>query len=310
MVKKTYLYHFTYHETEEELAKLFFAYLFPDQMFTPFLLSYENYDLGNWVFLHFKIEVLAQAADLTTFTKILRKLTIEDWYLETWHYNKSLSSKERVLITRKLAEALPTEGKMNDYALKLIWALIDDVWYLGIFTPNDYPYKKRIYRPHNFSTALPVRLANQLVNYLKALYPNHSYIDPAAGSGTIVIEGLKAGLDIRGYELSYPCTQMANINLTYFNLPPIIKNCDMLDTTEIYDISILDIPYGLYTPIVLAECQALIAHCKKISNILLLISTVDYRSYLESLDYSLILQIPVYKAKFKRLITLAEHFTK
>ncbi len=303
MPNSLFLYHFSYQDIEEALAKIVFTQLFGKQAFSSFVVSSKDYDLENWSFLHFKIEVFCFNKDYTTFKKELNQLDFHDWHLDTWHYNKNLDYHQRIDITKDIADSLSNIGKITDYSLELLWALLDGIWYLGIVCYNRYFYKLRIHKPYQYSSALPVRLCHQLINLLHLMLPHASFIDPAAGSGTLVIEALLAGLNIRAYEINKILCQQANANLQHFGLPAIIENCDMLQTTDTFTVCILDLPYGLFTAVAKTQQISLLQHSLNIADYLLLISTDDYGNYLENWACQVIWQCQANKAKFTRLLS-------
>ncbi len=120
-------------------------------------------------------------------------------------------------------------------------------------------------RPHNFSNALPPRLARALVNCVAAA--GDTLLDPCCGVGTVLIEACRVGARPVGMDIHPRRVQQARENLEFFNCAVPLHCADarkIEPAANLYDAAVVDLPYGhtsraddrLYLEIVdaVAEC--------------------------------------------------------
>ncbi|MFV0254582.1 MAG: DNA methyltransferase [Erysipelotrichaceae bacterium] len=302
-MNKKYFYHFSYQDGELALASCIYKLMFNKEKLEKFILSDNDIDVNSSVFLHFKVTVLIEGTSLNDLLDKITSLDYHDWYLNMWHYDKNINYQKRMEITKKIALALKNEGNIKNPKLQLQWFTFSGIWYLGILERNPYTYKLRIAKPYQYSNALSVRLAHQIIQ-LTTYLPNNSIIDPCCGIGTVVIEGLIAKKNIVGCEINEQIKNNALRNLQHFNLPNRIFCQDMLEINELFDIAIIDIPYGLYNTFEKQQQLALLTKAITICRYLILISISDFDDYLIQHNASIFIKTSTTKAKFTRQITI------
>lgn len=297
------IYHFSYQEGEREIAQSVFSLLFPLVEFQPFIICNQDYNLDDCVFLHFKVNILAQSPDWQPFLKQIKQLKCKNWHLNPWPYDKSISYSKRIAITKTIADNLENDGIIKNAEQELIWLRHQNNWFLGEISYNPYNYKKRIKKPHNYSYALPTRLCHQIIQITNHLFPIGNIIDPCCGTGTLVIEGLISSREITGIEINPLLAQQARENIIFFQQEPNIIYQDMLTLTHTSSIMILDIPYGHYTPFTTSKQLELINKCLSLTKYLVLISNNKYNSYLSDNNCIIIMQTNVKKGNLIRWLT-------
>lgn len=110
------------------------------------------------------------------------------------------------------------------------------------------------------------------------------------------------GIDIAAYEINKSIARDANENLIHYGYRPVVINDDMNNINTKFDVSILDIPYGIFSHITKEEQQSLINKATEISDKLILISFEELAYMVEKTGFQIedICTLP--KGKFKRYI--------
>lgn len=165
----------------------------------------------------------------------------------------------------------------------------------------------RYSKPHSYSHSLNVRDARTLVNIAIGNNENMTIVDPCCGVGTVVLEALSMGLNIRGYDINRDVSYQARLNLEHYGYDPLlIEKKDIHDLKQYFDVAIMDIPYGVYSPFTYEQQISLIHATTLMTNRLVLVSHVLMNKELENEDYQMIDQSCIVKGNFKRYITLCE----
>ena len=95
------------------------------------------------------------------------------------------------------------------------------------------------------------------------------------------------------------------MNLDHYDLLPNVKKVDMLQSTEHFDVSILDLPYGHSSVITKEEQTALITKVKEISDRAVIISMEDMSETLQQIGFTIIDSCKIKKSNvFSRYVTV------
>lgn len=180
---------------------------------------------------------------------------------------------------------------------------INNKWIFGVFSKNNFNWHRFDIKPFSYSTSLSVKLARSLCNIASKGDNNCSIVDPCCGIGTVVLNGLDLGLNIRGFELLDKVACNARENLDYFGYErdTILKK-DMHTINNHFNVAILDLPYGIFTATTANEQKALIRKCGEISDKLLLVSSFDMTETLMECNFVISDDCIVTKSNFKRYI--------
>ena len=100
-------------------------------------------------------------------------------------------------------------------------------------------------KPFSYCNALKVNVSRALVNIAVGNNLTTRVIDPCCGIGTVLIEALSLGIDIKGYELNPYIGENAKRNLEYFGYEDIVTIDNMINIQDKFDVAIVDLPYGL-----------------------------------------------------------------
>ena len=131
-------------------------------------------------------------------------------------------------------------------------------------------------------------------------------IDPCCGVGTVIIEALSMGINVKGYEINKKIAENAQKNLEFFGYENVITSGDMHNIEEKYDVAIIDMPYGLFTATTLEKQTALIKTARRITKKLVIVTFEDMDKHIIEAGFDIINKSYVSKGKFKRYINICE----
>ena len=136
-------------------------------------------------------------------------------------------------------------------------------------------------------------------------------VDPCCGVGTVILEALSMNINIKGYELNEYIANNAKRNIEFFDYKNVVVNEDMCNIKEHYDVAIVDLPYGLFTPTTREEQLRIIRKSRDIAD--KLIAYVKKMSYthIEDMDqdiidagFKIVDRCTVSKGKFRRYVSI------
>jgi tRNA G10 N-methylase Trm11 len=159
-------------------------------------------------------------------------------------------------------------------------------------------------KPFNYSNALNVRVARALVNMAVANDIAPKLIDPCCGIGTVVIEALSMGFDIKGCEINPYIAENAKRNLEFFGFQDVITNASMHDLKDKFDSAIVDLPYGVFNPTTLKEQVDIINTTRRLAGKAVFITFEDMDEHFKSAGFEVIDKCQTNKGKFIRYITI------
>ena len=184
---------------------------------------------------------------------------------------------------------------------------VKDKWIFGEFVKNDFRWQKHNDKPHSYSNAVTLRMARALVNIAVGDNRELTLVDPCCGVGTVVIEALDLGINVKGYEISKPIAYNARNNIEFLGYNrEIITSGDMHNINEVFDVAIVDIPYGLYSPITSQEQKDIINTSRRIARRLVIITFEDMDNIIISAGFRILDKCYMTKGNMKREISICE----
>lgn len=146
---------------------------------------------------------------------------------------------------------------------------------------------------------MDLRLARTIVNVAGQNDFNKTIVDPCCGMGTVVLEGLRLGYSINGYDISREISFKGRKNVEYYGYDGLcVKCCNINELDEKYDVVIIDIPYNLYAPITHQEQCDIISSARRIGDNFILISYDDMDKELLDANFNIIDKCRVKKTMF------------
>lgn len=287
--KEENLYILNYPENEEELCALECRVLFNKESKGKYLFSNYNFDASNSPFIKSALRIKIYKNSLEEVIEEIKEKNISYENFKVIYLRLEdcdISYKERLESVYKVGMAVNGIANIKNPSITLGLVKVQNYWLFGEFDKNNCLWHIHDKKPKSYSNSLSFRVAKSLINIGVGRDRNLKVIDPCCGVGTVILEGLFMGIDIEGVEIKPQIASDCKRNLEFFNYKDVITKGNIKDIEKVYDVSIIDIPYGVFTPTTKEEQELIINSARKISKKLILIS-------FENMDEML------YKAGFK-----------
>lgn len=309
-MEKEYFYLINYNsERDEELCKLEMKYIFGYVPKFRHILSKIDTVCSRSPYIKEKINILLSAPSVH---ELIKKIKEEDIAFENFKvvYLKSgdldVNYDERLKAVKNVGMSIKGKSNIHEPDITLGLSKIGDRWIFGIHEKNDFKWHEHDKKPFSYSNALTITIAKALVNIAVGNDYSKRIIDPCCGVGTVLIEALDLGLNIKGYELNPLIAENAKKNLAYFGFKDVVEERDMTKSEEKFEVVILDMPYGLFTATTEDVQKSLLKKASEMAPRLILVETVEFDDYLKALGYNIVDKCTISKNKFKRHILVCE----
>jgi tRNA G10 N-methylase Trm11 len=183
---------------------------------------------------------------------------------------------------------------------------IKDMWILGIYDKNNFEWHVHDRKPYTYSNSLSLKLAKTLVNIAVGNNFDLKVVDPCCGVGTVVIEALDLGINIKGYEINDQIADNAKKNLEFFGFKNVVEEKDMHTIEENFDVAIIDMPYGIFTATTEEKQNELIKSVANFARKLVIVTIRNMDKELVDAGFKIKDKCQVNKNKFIRYITVCE----
>ncbi len=302
-----YLYIYNYPPHEKALCEMEFRQIFHEDMKGLYYFTDKDFDYKRSVFIKGRLDILEQSISIDNIVLKIKEKKMCYYDFKVIYIKNEMTHvdyQESLQWCRDIAD--PIDGSVDMQDPKIIFAItkIDDIFYFGIYH-NEASWNLQYEKPHSYSHSLNIRDARTIVNIAIGEDLNLKVIDPCCGVGTVVLEALSMGIDIEGYDINRYVAYQARLNLEHFGYDShLIQRSDIKDLKKTYDVTIMDIPYGVYSPFSYEQQLDLLKSASLLSPRFVLISHIDMNRELEDLSYKILDQCIIKKGNFKRYITL------
>lgn len=212
--------------------------------------------------------------------------------------------KERLKIVKEIGMCIEGEAEIYNPKWQFAVCCIKGKWIFGGYEKHNNDWNIHEKKPCNYSNSLNYRVSRALINIATENRRDISIIDPCCGVGTVLLEGVSLGYNIKGYEINPLIGERAKTNLRFFDYKDVVEIVDMNKTNEHFDVSIVDIPYGLFNPITKKEQENIIRTTRRISDKMVLISYEEVEDTVRKFGFRIINKCSVNKGKFRRYVTV------
>ena len=309
-IQNKYFYFINCSDMEKELCNMEMKSIFKQIPNRKFLFSNKDFNPSRSPFIKFKVNIIYIEESLEIIINKIKneKISYDDFKV---NYMKSedgdVSYENRLKAVREIGFVINGFPDIHNPKVELAIIKIKDKWIFGELIKNDFKWQKHNDKPHSYSNSIPLRMARALVNIATCDDKRLSIIDPCCGVGTVVIEALDLGFNIKGYEISKPIACNARNNIEFFGYNrEIITSGDMHNIRERYDVAIVDIPYGLYSPITSQEQKDIINTSRRIARKLVIITFEDMDNIITSAGFKVLDKCYMIKGNMKREISICE----
>lgn len=305
-INGSFLYFINYQENERELCKMEMRCLFNREINEKYFFSDIDINASKSPFIKSKIKIIYSDESLDRMVRKIKEdnLSYDDFKVS---YVKSeqgdVQYEDRLEATRKIGFVVNGYPDMHKPRNPLAVTKINGLWIFGEYERNDFKWQKHNDKPYSYSNALGLRMARALVTIAMKDNEEGTLIDPCCGVGTVVIEALDLGIKVKGCEISKQIAYNARENVEFLGyLRDTIVCYDMHKIKDKYDSAIIDIPYGLFSPVTLEEQKAIIHTARNICEKMVIVTFEDMEKFIVEAGFSVIDKCVVPKGNFKRHI--------
>ena len=305
-INGSFLYFINYQDNERELCKMEMRCLFNREINEKYFFSDIDINASKSPFIKSKIKIIYSDESLDRMVRKIKEdnLSYDDFKVS---YVKSeqgdVQYEDRLEATRKIGFVVNGYPDMHKPRNPLAVTKINGLWIFGEYERNDFKWQKHNDKPYSYSNALGLRMARALVNIAMKDNEEGTLIDPCCGVGTVVIEALDLGIKVKGCEISKQIAYNARENVEFLGyLRDTIVCYDMHKIKDKYDSAIIDIPYGLFSPVTLEEQKAIIHTARNICEKMVIVTFEDMEKFIVEAGFSVIDKCVVPKGIFKRHI--------
>lgn len=305
----SYFYIINSTAAEKELCKLEMRYLFNIITDSRYFFSFHYVVPSRSAFIKQCISVIYSCNSLNDLVKQIQedKLAYDNFKVRYIDFEKnSIAYEERRKIEYVVGYNILGEADIHNPKVVLGIVNIDDKWIFGVLEDNKNTWNKHNHKPYSYSNALNVRVARSLVNIAAGSNMDLKLVDPCCGIGTVVIEALSMGLNIKGYELNPFIADNAKRNLEFFGFEEVIIHGNMHEVEDKFDVAIVDLPYGVFTPVTRTEQLDIIKSTRRLADKAVLITFEDMDHYFKEVGFTIVDSCIIAKGTFKRYITVCK----
>lgn len=278
-----YIYNINYTDFEAELCALEFKILFDTNLGEKVFKSSKKVSPTVSPFLRNKIEVIYESDSYEDIVDQIKKNPLKAPNFLVKYVDLSpndLGRTEKKAYCKGLGLHIigfPSfESPENTFGI----AHHEGTWYFGPLEERDPLWKRHLKKPKSYSSSLGLNLAKSLVNIAGQGDNKKTLIDPCCGAGTVLLEAVVAGYNIKGREINEKVAQDARDNLKHFAYDVQVDTGDIRDINEHYDACIVDLPYGNFSPTSESEVKHIIEHAARIADRLVLVSSKDIKAFI------------------------------
>lgn len=301
-----YLYSISYYAGEEELCSMEIKYLLNVEVKGKFFLSEKYIDVNRSPFIKYMIDIKLCTDTLDEIVDIIKKenISYDNFKVKYFDTEEDMEFNEKHKVEGIIGYVINGAANVKNPDIMLGVTRAYGKWIFGEYHGNKGIWKEHNKKPYQYSNALPANVSRAVANIAASLCHNPKIVDPCCGVGTVVMEGLSMGLDIRGFDINPKIVENARENLKFFSYPDAISDGNIHEITEHYDTAIIDIPYGLLSITTKEIQRSIIKSARRIADRMVLVSLVEMNDDISDAGFEITDRCCVYKGDFKRFITV------
>ncbi len=177
-------------------------------------------------------------------------------------------------IERAVADTISGHPDLSRPAIELIALAHEGEWLLGeLVSRTSNGWLGHEQRPHQYSSALPPRIARAMVNLVAA--PGDRLIDPCCGSGTALVEAGHMGIEPFGWEINQTVAEQAAANICHHGQVAWLVVGDGRTAKGRWDGAVLDLPYGISAERNEEVSRGLVEHALEVARLVAVVTVDD-----------------------------------
>lgn len=306
---KGYFYNLNWQINEDDICRLEMKCLFNVNLDNKYIVSDIYVDPTRSRFIKSSISVIYQEDTLEDIIQNIKtdKLSYDNFKVTFVKYDGiDVEYKNRLLAIKEIGLVITGEPDIHNPRIILGVTKANGKWLFGIYKQHDASWHIHDSKPYKYSNALGISLARSIINMAIANDLNMKIIDPCCGIGTVILEALSQGLNIQGYEINAQIAANAKRNLEFFGYENVITTGDMHNINEHFDVAIVDLPYGLFTPTTIDIQREIIKTSRRISDKAIIITFEDMTNEIIDAGFYIMDSCKISKGKFTRYINICK----
>lgn len=213
---------------------------------------------------------------------------------------------ERRKLERQIGLGIKGEPDLDSPKTIFGVVTLDGKWYFGKLMMSENIWFHHQQKPHMYSTALSTRVARAVANIAVPHPEGVRAIDPCCGIGTVLVEALSMGINIVGRDINRRVVLGSRKNIAHFGLAGDVAIGPIAEVTDNYDVTIIDMPYNLFTHITADEQLEIIKEARRFTKkvVIVTIDTIDHM--IEQAGFHIVDRCVARKGTFSRQILICE----
>ena len=291
MHKYNYIYSFNYDYNENELCKLESRHIFNEEEVDKLLFSDLKIEPSSSAFIKKRLDIVLCSEDYSALIEQIKnqKICIERFKVEYLILEgDNTGYTERLQKLRDIG--LSITGEPDYKSPTVIYSLChhNGTWYFGALIKNSFDWHNHKTKPKSFSNSITMSIGKSLINIATKANKDKKLLDACCGVGTILLEACFSDFNITGCDINEKTCNSARENLSYFNYTANVCHSDIKDISEKYDAAIIDLPYNLFTKVSDDTNAHIIQSTSKITNRLVIVSTLDMTDLINNIGFRLL----------------------
>ncbi|QIB69432.1 methyltransferase domain-containing protein [Aminipila butyrica] len=278
-----YIYNVNYNVQDYNLCAFEVSALFDEKFEDKVLFTNKEVDPSVSPFLKNRIKVIYKEK---TFNEILERIMTEDFRASEFMvkyvpmYNRDPNIGQGKKLSKEVGLRIYGYPSFKSPKSMLSITYYQDYWYFGYLKQNNYKWRSHKQKPYSFSSALGGEMGKVLINAASRGDTSKRLIDACCGVGTVILEGVFAGYNICGWEISPKVAELARQNLSHYQYHAKITTGDMKTITEYYDAVIIDLPYNNFSHYDEEKQWDIIKHARHIAKRMIIVTATDIKEKL------------------------------
>jgi len=287
----TYLYNVKHREYEGDLCALEIKALFNFVLKEKVFFAHKEVNPSISPYIKNRLQIIYRFPRLEDLIEEIKKdgIRADDFFVKYISLTKDdCYVKERKKISKRVGYVITGFPSFLNPKIVFGVAFYENEWFFGVLEENNPKWREHNEKPYTYSSSIDMNVAKAIINIGTKGDHSKSVVDPCCGIGTVLLEGHFAGYDICGWEINDKVAESARGNLVHFHYPANVTTGDIQDIEAGYDVSIVDLPYGNFSPTTKENQRKIIYHAKRISKRVVLVSSEDMTEELSNHSFNII----------------------
>ncbi|KRQ88010.1 Mg-protoporphyrin IX methyl transferase [Caloramator mitchellensis] len=303
-----FFYYVNFPDGEKELCLMELRRLFNINLDGKYFFYDEYIDVNRSPYIKYCIKIDAISESIEDLADIIekKKIKYDDYKVQYISLIERMDLNKKHKIESLIGRNIEGEVKIHNPKTKVGVLDIEQKWVAGELIKNSGKWHEHDEKPVQYCNSLTARVSRALVNIATGRNQNIKMVDPCCGIGTVVLEALSMGIDIKGYDINNNVVKGAKNNLKYFGYPDVVSCSDIKDIAEKFDAAIVDLPYGVLSVTTREIQDEIIKNTARIAKRAVFVTLEDMQENIKNVGFEITDECRLRKGKFIRYINLCE----